>query len=249
MESLTDESFAEGCDAPGDAGERAEPTRAAVPSYLLDHYWWAYVHPRAVRFFERQWLVDAILWGNYRRLRDLALDDLGSALPGRTLQVACAYGDFTHELSARAARGGGALDVIDALPIQIDNLRAKLAGGPPVRAQVMDAADMAFADASFDRAVLFFLLHEQPADFRRRTISETLRVVKPGGRIVIVDYAPPARFNPMRYLMRPVLARLEPFALDLWREDIAAFAPPAWSQAMRPQRYFGGLYQKVSLTR
>jgi hypothetical protein len=32
-----------------------------VPDYLTEHYWWAYIHPKAVRFFERQWLVNLIL--------------------------------------------------------------------------------------------------------------------------------------------------------------------------------------------
>ncbi|MFZ1101479.1 MAG: hypothetical protein WAN86_01105 [Hyphomicrobiaceae bacterium] len=51
--------------------------------------------------------------------------------------------------------------------------------------------------------------------YRERTISEALRGVKPGSTIVIVDYALPRWWNPLRYLWRPVLARLEPFALDL----------------------------------
>ncbi len=69
--------------------------QAAIPQYLNDTYWWAYVHPKAVKFFERQWLVNLILWGNFAKLRDAALDELGAELPGRTLQVACVYGDFT----------------------------------------------------------------------------------------------------------------------------------------------------------
>jgi len=36
-----------------------------VPDYLNAHYWWAYIHPKAVKLFERQWLVNLILWGNY----------------------------------------------------------------------------------------------------------------------------------------------------------------------------------------
>ena len=70
----------------------------AVPGYLEQTYWWAYVHPRAVRLFERQWLVNLILWGNFSRLRDAALDALGARLAGRTLQVACVYGDLTDRL-------------------------------------------------------------------------------------------------------------------------------------------------------
>ena len=32
-----------------------------VPTYLQEIYWWAYVHPWAVRVFEREWLVNMIL--------------------------------------------------------------------------------------------------------------------------------------------------------------------------------------------
>ncbi len=46
-----------------------------IPRYLESVYWWAYVHPRAVRLFEREWLVNAILFGNYARLRNHALDE------------------------------------------------------------------------------------------------------------------------------------------------------------------------------
>ena len=42
---------------------------AEIPEYLERVYWWTYVRPWAVRFFERQWLVNAILLGNYVRLR------------------------------------------------------------------------------------------------------------------------------------------------------------------------------------
>ena len=73
------------------------------PHYLAVHYWWAYIHPRAVRLFERQWLVNLILCGNYDRLRDSALVELGDAVGGTTLQVACVYGDLTSRL-CRAAR-------------------------------------------------------------------------------------------------------------------------------------------------
>jgi ubiquinone/menaquinone biosynthesis C-methylase UbiE len=226
----------------GDAG--------AIPAYLTKHYWWAYVHPKAVWFFERQWLIDAILWGNYHRLRDAALDALGATLPGRTLQVASAYGDFTPSLAERAAAGQGEVDVIDVLPIQLENLKSKLSPDAPVRMATMDSAALDFAEASFDRVVLFFLLHEMPEDWRRRTLAEALRVVRPGGRVVIVEYARPARWNPMRYLFAPVLAALEPFAMDLWRHDIRSFLPNAPAvRGFDRRRFFGGLYQLVSFER
>ena len=122
------------------AGQTGRNVRA--PQYLTAHYWWAYVHPRAIWFFERQWLVNLILWGNYARLRDAAMTELGEALPGTTLQVACAYGDLTSKLVQRVAAGGGRLDVIDVLPMQLENLRRKLSSGRPVRLLAMDSADL-----------------------------------------------------------------------------------------------------------
>jgi ubiquinone/menaquinone biosynthesis C-methylase UbiE len=179
------------------AREKTMQWFVGVPSYPHETYWWAYVHTNAVRFFERQWLVNLILWGNFARLRDATLDELGESLPGRTLPVACVYGDFTLRLAQRVA-AGGSLEVVDVLPIQLANLRRKLPAGAPVALRHCDAADLQMPDASYDRVVLFFLLHEMPQNMRRRTLKEAMRVVKPGGAVVIVDYHAPACWHPLR---------------------------------------------------
>jgi hypothetical protein len=50
--------------------------------------------------------------------------------------------------------------------------------------------------------------------------------------------------------MRAVLRRLEPFALDLWQSELTEFLLADIGLAsIRKQTYFGGLYQKVVLTR
>jgi ubiquinone/menaquinone biosynthesis C-methylase UbiE len=217
-----------------------------VPEYLTTYYWWAYIHPMAVKFFERHWLVNLILWGNYGRLRDAALAELGEVLPGNTLQVACVYGDLTNRLCSQVASGGGTIDIVDILPIQLRNLSQKLPRRAPARLLAMDSAALRLQDASYDRALVFFLLHEQPAHYRARTIRELFRVVKPGGKILIVDYAKPHWWNPLRYLWRPLLAALEPFALDLWRQDIADYLPASCAHAISTKEsFFGGLYQKL----
>ena len=213
---------------------------STIPAYLAETYWWAYVHPRAVRLFEREWLVNLILWGNLARLRDAAIAALG-AMRGRTLQIACVYGDLTGKLAERAER----LDVVDVLPVQLENLARKLPRGTKVGLYQGDGAQLAFAEGRYDQALLFFLLHEQPEAVRRRTLAEALRILKPGGRLVIVDYHRPKRWHPLYWPMRAILATLEPFALDLWRSELAAWLPrgTAITKAIR----FGGLYQVVTL--
>jgi len=224
--------------------------RALVtPPYLEQTYWWAYVHPKAVHVFEREWLVNLILFGNYGRLRDAALADLGRPVTGRTLQVACVYGSLTvrlRQLLAADAR----LDVVDILPVQLRNLASKLAADERVTLLRGDSSSLAGADASYDQVLMFFLLHEQPESVRRATLAEALRVLKPEGKLVIVDYHRPVPLHPLRLLMAGVFRRLEPYAMDLWNHEIADYLPAELKPAsIERKTYYGGLYQKLVLTR
>ncbi|MBV8032779.1 MAG: rhodoquinone biosynthesis methyltransferase RquA, partial [Betaproteobacteria bacterium] len=207
-------------------------------------YWWAYVHPRAVRFFERQWLVNLILWGNFGRLRDAAVRALGE-MPGRTLQIACVYGNLTDKIRSRAE----ALDVVDVLPVQLENLARKLPPAARVGLHQGDSSRLHFADASYDQALLFFLLHEQPEAVRRRTLSEALRVLKPGGRLVIVDYHRPSNANPLYWPMVAILRTLEPYAMDLWRHEVSDWLPEERIRVHAKRTLFGELYQVLTITK
>ncbi len=218
-----------------------------IPCYLTQAYWWAYVHPKAVQLFEREWLVNTILFGNYGRLRDAALAELGSVVHGRTLQVACVYGNLTRKLQQRLA-DDASLDVVDVLPIQLRNLRRKLPDDPRVALLHGDSSMLACADASYDQVLLFFLLHEQPDAVRSSTLAEALRVVKPGGKVIIVDYHRPSMWHPMRPLMRLVFRKLEPYAMALWQHELQHFMPPQAKPASLCKRtWFGGLYQMLVL--
>ncbi|MBF0188786.1 MAG: class I SAM-dependent methyltransferase [Magnetococcales bacterium] len=219
-----------------------------IPDYLQETYWWAYLHPNAVRFFEHQFIVNLILWGNFARLRDMALAEIGEKIEGNALQVACVYGDFTPKVAERLTPEAQ-LHVADVAPVQLDNLAKKIQATPNVRLHHMNSNTLGFEDGSFDNVIVFFLLHEQPEGVREKTIAEALRVTKPGGKLIFVDYHGPSRWNPFRYIMIPILALLEPFALDIWKSEIRDWLPEsATIQDLRKETFFGGLYQKVVIT-
>lgn len=219
-------------------------SRPEIPQYLSSTYWWAYIHPNAVWVFERQWLVNSILWGNFCALRDAAIEEL--SFPSCSLQVACVYGDFSEKL-AKSMTKDSELHIIDVAEIQLENVKKKVKGLSNVFIHHQDSVALDFDDDNFDNVVLFFLLHEQPEMVRLRTVQEALRVLKPGGKCVFVDYHQPAANNPFRYLMRPVLKYLEPFALDMWTKEIESMLPEVTK--LTKQTYFGGLYQKVVVTK
>ena len=220
----------------------------SIPAYLEETYSWAYLHPNAVRVFEREWLVNLILWGNMHRLTDSVLAELDVEHGAPVLQAACVYGRFSERLAEHLARRRGRLELLDIAPIQLANARRKLGGQTNVRYHRMDSSAMDLPGDHYPATVVFFLLHEQPEEVRRRTLDEAIRVTRPGGKVVIVDYHRPHALNPWRYLMYPVLRWLEPFALDLWRHPVTEFLEDgAACEVENTRQYFGGLYEKTVL--
>ncbi len=224
----------------------------AVPSYLEKVYWWAYVRPWAVRVFEREWLVNLILWGFYRPLRDLTLVAMGEKIAGRTLKISCCYGQLEPMMAARVKAGSGHLDIIDVAPEQLKNAAKKLAGfikDGTVSLFHRDATDLGFADHAYDQAVIFFLPHEQPIDIRRKTFEEAFRVVKPGGKIYVTEFAGAKAWHPLKYIWHTVLYVLEPFAPSLWNNPIEMWLPRSGEGCkIETQKIFGDFYQVVTIT-
>lgn len=229
--------------AGGDAKNGVRKTE--IPSYLENTYWWAYINPKAISFFEQHWVINLILWGNFARLRDATLEELGTHIQGNTLQIACVYGDFSTKLSQRIVTGGK-LDIVDVVPIQLDNVRSKLHPAAPVETIQVDSSSLKFSDNSYDQVVLFFLLHEMPDNVRKRTLSEALRVLKPGGKLIITDFHKPSDFHPLRYLYPIIFKLLEPFAMDTWTQRIEDWLPDDFTpKSISKETMFGRLYQKL----
>ncbi len=59
------------------------------------------------------------------------------------------------------------------------------------RFEAADATRLRFEDAAFDVCTISFALHDMPITIREKVLKEMVRVTKPEGTILIVDYALP----------------------------------------------------------
>jgi len=114
---------------------------------------------------------------------------LAQALPlrGKVLEVGTGKGRFL----VRLARHAGMVTTVDiaAEEQRCARLNARYAGVEgKIRFVVRDAVRLAWRAGTFDAAVTMNAMHHI-AHFKR-VLKEMLRVVKPGGKIVLADFSP-----------------------------------------------------------
>ena len=220
-----------------------------MPFYLARYYWWAYLWKFGVWFFDHQPVINAILFGQYRNLMQATLRRLNAGAGGKMLQLTCVYGMFTPKLLDQLA--GHGLHIADIAPVQLALTRRKVAEPRRLLPARMNAESLGYRDNSFDTVIIFFLLHEMPADARRRTVGEAVRVLKQGGSLLITEYGPKPARHPLYRIaaLRRLLTRLEPFLESFWHEDIRALANDAGAGEARQARevwhrdVFAGFYR------
>jgi demethylmenaquinone methyltransferase / 2-methoxy-6-polyprenyl-1,4-benzoquinol methylase len=125
--------------------------------------------------------------GLHHRWRERAAD-LAALAPGASaLDVACGTGDLAIELARRVGPAGSVVgaDFSDAM---LDRARAKSGG---VEWEWADALALPYEDDRFDAATVGF--GARNFSDLDRGLAEMVRVVRPGGRVVVLEITTPQR--------------------------------------------------------
>ena len=128
----------------------------------------------------------------------------------RVLEVGCGMGRFTLMLAERGVRVEG----LDLSPGLLDRLRAFGGARYDIPLHCADALDPpATLNASFDVVLGFFVLHHLKD--LQRAVAAMSRMLKPGGRLVLLDAN---GWNPLFYLQMLMMPGCRGEATKAWRD-------------------------------
>ena len=134
----------------------------------------------------------AMTAGMHHRWRERAADRAELGPGDAALDACCGTGDFALELANRVGAGGAVVGCDFSEPM-LDVARAKAAerGLSQLRFEWADALALPYDDGSFDAVTVGFGARNL-ADLDRG-LAEMARVLKPGGRLVILEITQPRR--------------------------------------------------------
>ncbi len=135
----------------------------------------------------------AMTAGLHHRWRARAAE-LALLRPGDSaLDIACGTGDLSLALAARVSPGGEVLGC-DFSEAMLDRARTKASareGAARVRFEWADALALPYEDGAFDAATVGF--GARNFEDLPRGLREMVRVVRPGGRVVVLEITTPTR--------------------------------------------------------
>ena len=178
---------------------------------------------RIARVYDR--MNSVMTAGMHHRWRERAAD-LARVGPGsNALDVATGTGDLAIELARRGAEVTGS----DFAPAMLEIARRK---APGLTFEAGDALELSYPDGSFDAATVGFGARNF-ADLDRG-LREMTRVVKPGGRVVVLEITTPQK-PPLSWFFRawfdhavPALGRVagDPDAYTYLPSSVRRFPGP-----------------------
>jgi SAM-dependent methyltransferase len=135
------------------------------------------------------WLLDATVFrGTLRSFRDRALELAELRSGEAVLDVGCGTGVLAQLAKSRVGAEGRVVG-LDPGPRQITRARSQaLRHGLDIDFRIGAIEALALPDRSFDVVLSTLMMHHLPDDLKRQGLAAIARVLRPGGRLVIVDF-------------------------------------------------------------
>jgi demethylmenaquinone methyltransferase/2-methoxy-6-polyprenyl-1,4-benzoquinol methylase len=120
-----------------------------------------------------------------------ALKEIVDGTPQRILDVACGTGDSTISIAKAAAEGSSVTgaDISEGMMALVKGKAEKAGVGERISLQVADGEALPYEEASFDRVTCAFGIRN--FEHKEKGLEEFFRVVKPGGKAVILELSVP----------------------------------------------------------
>jgi ubiquinone/menaquinone biosynthesis C-methylase UbiE len=169
-----------------------ERTRGRRPDYYLQNFHFqsgGWMTEDSARRYDTQ--VEVLFKGTANAMRRQALPPLHEVFAGRDqrrlslLDIGCGTGCFLD--SARQAWPRLRAFGLDMSEAYIRHARRRLKRAPRLHLVVGNAEAIPLPDSSQDAVTSIFTFHELPPEIRRSVIGECARVLKPGGRLILMD--------------------------------------------------------------
>lgn len=142
--------------------------------------------------FVYDWLSPLMTFGHEKRMGQIALELLNLKGREKIIDIGCGTGSLTIEAGRKlSAEMGGHIVGIDAAAKMVALARKKAVGMPQVRFDVSAAEKLDYEDQTFDLALSTFFFHHIDAELKKTALNEIWRVLKKGGKAVIVDVDTP----------------------------------------------------------
>lgn len=134
-----------------------------------------------------------ITLGREQKLRGMTVELARINKGDSVLEVGCGTGTLTLEAKRKAGPSGKVFG-IDIIPGMIELSRRKAAeAGLDLGFQLGSIDNIPFPDNEFDAVLCSFMIFHMSEAVRRKGIEEIYRVLKPEGRLIVIDLCLPGR--------------------------------------------------------
>ena len=120
-----------------------------------------------------------------------ALREIVDETPQRILDVACGTGDSTISIAKAAAEGSSVIgaDISEGMMALVKGKAEKAGVGERISLQVADGEALPYEEGTFDRVTCAFGIRN--FEHKEKGLEEFLRVLKPGGKAVVLELSVP----------------------------------------------------------